>query len=187
MIFVSFVHRKETEKIRYLSERDPLTGIYNRGTSHKHIGELLARNRRDSDGSINSLIIMDLDHFKHINDTYGHPEGDRLLKRVAEVIPECLRPDDVYGRLGGDEFIIYLDHIKDAASAESIAERICKKIENLENENPKWKSITTSLGIVCTDTKSGLDFEALYKCADIALYNTKNSGRGHWTLYKDAE
>lgn len=187
MIFISFVHRKETKKIQYLSERDPLTGIYNRGTSHKQIDELLAHNRRNSDGRVNSLIILDLDHFKHINDTYGHPEGDILLKRVAAVIPECLRPDDVYGRLGGDEFIIYLNCISDTSAAELIAERICKKIENLENENPKWKSITASLGIVCTDTGSGLDMEALYKCADIALYSAKHSGRGHWTLYKDAE
>ena len=132
-----------------------------------------------------ALLIIDLDHFKQINDTYGHPEGDRLLQRVAAIIPECLRPNDIYGRLGGDEFVIYLKNIPDIRNIELIAGRLCTRINSLSDENPKWKSVSSSIGISYDDTSES-DAEELYLHADLALYEAKKKGRNRYMLYDES-
>ena len=187
MFYISIIRKKETEKIKYISEHDPLTGIYNRGTSRSMIDHSLEENRKHPPeiNPMRALLIIDLDHFKQINDTYGHPEGDRLLQRVAAIIPECLRPNDIYGRLGGDEFVIYLKNIPDIRNIELIAGRLCTRINSLSDENPKWKSVSSSIGISYDDTSES-DAEELYLHADLALYEAKKKGRNRYMLYDES-
>ena len=166
------VSQIEKERLDNLSEaqRDPLTGAYNRKGFYCKVADELARAHRY--GIKTSLTIYDIDHFKLINDTYGHQVGDSVLKELTNLIMEQVRSSDVFCRWGGEEFIIFTPHT-DVENIERLAEKLRKKIEGFPFQGVK--NITCSFGV--TQYIGGEDCEDLIKRADDALYKAKNGGR----------
>lgn len=149
-----------------LSVRDNLTGIYNR---RKLLSSLKScYNTAHLTGCVSSLIFFDLDHFKTINDRYGHATGDLVLKCVSESIAACLRKKDVFGRWGGDEFMIILPDTE-KQKAEKIMKRVLSRLSTLKL--PIEETITCSYGISSTQEESCP--EALIHQADMAMYHIK--------------
>jgi diguanylate cyclase (GGDEF)-like protein len=168
----------QTEELKRLSITDPLTGLLNRRYLQDRLEEELARSKRY--GRNMCLLMMDLDGFKFYNDTYGHPAGDRILKRVAEVIMKSVRTMDVVSRYGGDEFIIILPET-DLMLAVKIAERLNNDIakEALPAENGIAKherSVTASIGIV-SYPQHGETTAQLLENVDKAMYCAKHEGK----------
>ncbi|MCU1365794.1 MAG: response regulator receiver modulated diguanylate cyclase [Ilumatobacteraceae bacterium] len=163
--------RDRNEQLDKLSRIDALTGIYNR----RHIDEQLANeaSRAQRHNQTLAVLMLDIDHFKHVNDTEGHPAGDEVLREFAARLRTVLRTDDVIGRWGGEEFVILAPQT-DLAGALTLAERARKAIADRPVEFGELSiSITVSIG--CT---IGLDgASALIGRADKALYLAKNGGR----------
>ena len=168
-----------------LSTRDELTGIHNRRYFISHASKLIKQCERYKYKA--AVLMIDIDNFKLINDTYGHLEGDRALAKVAEAISQCARDADIVARLGGEEFICALQHT-DNEKAEQVANRILDKIRQLEcGEKGKYK-ITASVGISCYDgstTSSVKSLEVWMAESDKALYEAKQSGKDRIVLYKE--
>jgi len=157
---------------------DPLTGLRNRLALMKKLAELFAQYRRSRE--IFSIIIYDIDHFKKVNDTYGHNKGDEVLKQIAEVSLECVREIDMVSRYGGEEFLIVLPKANVRVSV-GVAERIRKLIQ--EKIKIDGNSITASFGVVQVREKT--DIDKLVNLADEALYRAKASGRNRVEVVDD--
>ena len=160
--------------------RDPLTGLYNRRYLDETLPRELSRAKRE--GYPLSLIMVDLDHFKQVNDTYGHPAGDTVLRALAEILRHGAREGDVPCRYGGEEFIVALPRMPLAMALEradhwraAIAD-LCIRHGELEVR------VTLSAGIA-TFPEHGGDFDTLLKCADLALYAAKHQGRNQVLPY----
>ena len=172
------------EQLKKLSITDELTSIANRRYFFETASRELARARRVNRPF--SIIIFDLDHFKNINDTYGHLIGDDILKEIAQKVVSQLRTLDIYARYGGEEFIICLPETM-PNDAVIVAERIRNIVEECKfKENDHLITVTISLGIASlTDTEEEL--EMIIKHADEALYQAKQSGRNRAVVYKKNE
>jgi len=167
------------EQMEEMATTDALTGCFNRRSFQHFIADELARAKRKN--TLVSLILSDIDHFKKVNDTYGHPVGDIVLKYVAAVMQRTVREVDKVARIGGEEFaIILLD--ADPKGAKKFAERLRREIEKAEIPFPNGKlSITISLGIA-SFPDDGQNKEELINLADAALYYSKENGRNRVTL-----
>lgn len=156
-----------------LATTDYLTGIANR--RHFHHLATRALKRRFGGAEPASLLMLDLDHFKRINDAYGHEMGDRVINCVVERVQETIRPFDLFCRFGGEEFVLMLLDA-DLPTALEIAERIRRRVEQAPCESEgKAIPITVSLGVAAWDGEQNLD--SLIKEADAALYKAKEAGR----------
>ena len=168
--------KEVNERLRELALRDGLTGLYN----HRYFQELLGNemSRADRYKKPFSLIMLDLDHFKKINDEYGHPIGDIVLKEVSKEINNTLRESDIAARYGGEEFAVVLPET-DLKGAALAAERIRKAVEHLEIEaNGRRIDATISVGATCYHISVGNKNKSeVLTAADSALYNSKNTGR----------
>ena len=167
--------------LKKLSRTDRLTELNNRGYWEECLAKEFARVNRTEQAS--SLIIFDIDHFKKVNDTYGHMAGDEVIRQTAKVLREGIRDTDIAGRYGGEEFVLILVDTE-PDSAFILAERLRKKIEALtviyEDMEIKY---TVSMGISqATDTTAG--YMKWLECSDSALYISKESGRNQTTIYK---
>jgi diguanylate cyclase (GGDEF)-like protein/PAS domain S-box-containing protein len=168
-------------QITKLAERDSLTGLPNRLLLNDRIGQAIARCPRDG-GQI-AVLFMDLDDFKHINDSLGHSVGDRLLQSVANRLTECVRAPDTVSRQGGDEFTAVLrvmGHPEDAGIA---ANRILEAIAEIHSIDGHDLHITASIG-VSIYPDDGLDAETLIKNADTAMYQAKEGGRHSYRFFE---
>jgi len=161
-------------KLEELSAIDPMTGLYNRRKFNEFIEhEVVVANRYNKKFS---LLMLDLDNFKHINDTFGHPIGDLLLKKFTKMIKKRLRRSDVFARFGGDEFGILLSET-DHDPAMETAEKIRKMVANTDIKLPVGKvNMTTSIGLI-TYPDHVADEEQLIAAMDIAMYKAKRSGK----------
>ncbi|MBP9903927.1 MAG: GGDEF domain-containing protein [Rhodoferax sp.] len=162
-------------ELQRMTRLDGLTGLYNRSTFAELARQELARAQRQS--SSTTILLLDLDYFKRVNDTWGHPAGDAVLKNVAVVANNTVRATDLVGRLGGEEFIILLPN----TSLEA-ARRLAEKLRaNLEHSSVVWEKsaihTTVSIGVASTSAAENLDFDHLYTVADKALYIAKEKGR----------
>ena len=158
-------------KLEHLASVDYLTEVANCRHIRHLMSEELARSHRTNHPF--SIIMLDVDHFKKINDTYGHPDGDLVLQAVAKVCKDTVREIDHVGRVGGEEFLIILPETT-VFDAGVIAERIRDRIEFLTIGDQGIK-VTVSLGVSSSDTTSNVD--SMYKTADVALYDAKENGR----------
>ena len=149
---------------------DALTGLKNRAALMAQLEYLYARYKRQKE--VFAFIIMDIDHFKRVNDNYGHQKGDEVLKDIAAITLECIREVDTSARYGGEEFVILLPQTN-CVSATHIAERIRASIE--EKIVIEGVSITSSFGVV--EVEENFSIEELIKKADDALYEAKDTGR----------
>ena len=180
LVVIVFV---EIQEWSTLMSYDPLTSFFNRETLMIKLNELFARSRRT--GSYIHILMIDLDRFKKVNDTYGHPIGDVVLKSVAEIVRGCLRPYDVMGRYGGEEFLVAFEST-DPEAGRVVAERIRSQVEAHTVRAGKWEiKVTVSVGvktICCSGKIAGYREVAgfIERCieeADEALYMAKSSGR----------
>jgi len=163
-----------SENLRRMTITDPLTGQYNR----RYILDYLTRELQLVSRTRNPLTILmiDLDHFKGYNDTYGHIAGDEALRQLGEILVGSVRQSDVVGRFGGEEWIICLNYTDKKAggeTAEKIRKVIAGNIFHLKGENTR---ITVSIG-VATAPLDGTDFSEIIEAADSALYQAKEAGR----------
>ncbi len=163
------------KELQRLTRLDGLTGLYNRSTFVELSRQELARAQRQ--GSATTILLLDLDFFKRVNDTWGHPAGDAVLKNVAAVANNSVRATDLVGRLGGEEFIILLPN----TSLEA-ARRLAEKLRaNVQGSPTPWQGAhidtTVSIGLASTTSAQGHDFDHLYTEADKALYVAKDKGR----------
>jgi diguanylate cyclase (GGDEF)-like protein len=168
--------RKREDMIRELSRTDVLTGVHNR----RSIMDMLAREaaRTIRHGPPLSLVILDLDHFKRVNDTWGHPTGDLVLKEAANVIRNTIRIDDAVGRYGGEEFMILLPETE-LSGALALVERCRHNLAEtkIKAENGDIISVSGSFGLASNRELDGFNADLLIKAADAALYRAKEGGR----------
>lgn len=169
------IHEECTKMLdlEHSASHDGMTGLLNYASSKKIIQERMA----EVPGKRFALIILDLDYFKRANDQHGHMFGDQLLKYFAGKLRQCIRGGDVVARVGGDEFVIFLEY---KASLEQIVNRI---FHSLLGEYGEFK-ISVSMGVA----KSSLlisNYEMILHCADRALYFAKRSGRGRYSFYDE--
>ena len=182
IIFQDVSSRKETEdRLQYLANYDTLTGLSNRGFFQVEIEKAFARSKRNN-GSM-AIMLLDLDHFKFINDKYGHDIGDELLIEVARRIGKCIRKGDTAARLGGDEFAIMLLDFNSAENVEFVSRNILDEISNPFELNDHYLNVSTSIGVCLFDQKRESTAEML-KFADIAMYESKARGRNSYTLFE---
>lgn len=168
------------ESLKRQAELDGLTGLYNRVTFFNIAEEILNQGRMKLSFA---LLLIDVDHFKQVNDTHGHPCGDAVLKAVAGTIKNNIRKGDVVGRYGGEEFVVLLEDVSDA-QAVMLAEKLCKVIENMTvSYQEKSISVTISIGVAHRPDEGEQTLENLLTQADEALYRSKSEGRNRSSLY----
>jgi diguanylate cyclase (GGDEF)-like protein/PAS domain S-box-containing protein len=173
--------KKAEQRIAFLAHHDPLTGLANRAALAQKIEEAAARQRRRDEPF--SVLLLDLDRFKEVNDTLGHPAGDTLLIEVATRLKSLLRETDVLARLGGDEFaIIQAGESDQRGAARSLAERILEILGKPFAIDGGEINIGTSIGIALAP-EHGTGSGELLKMADLALYRTKSAGRNGYCFF----
>ncbi len=168
---------KQNEKLHYLATRDPLTGCHNRRSLYEQFESTMKHSMAQNKPL--SCIMSDIDHFKAVNDTYGHGAGDEIIKMVTKALREAVREEDVVGRYGGEEFCIMLPGIS-VFEAKKIAERCRKSIESESCENIK---VTSSFG-VSSLSGGAKTVDEMISQADAALYLSKENGRNRVTGWK---
>ncbi len=167
--------------LEYMASTDPLTGLYNRRFCFRRLEEELARSAR-ADSPL-TLVYLDIDHFKPFNDTFGHAAGDKILKGVSSAIGSTLRRSDVFGRIGGEEFLILLPATTQEVG-ELIAERLRQKVSECEVEFEQHQlHCTISCGVYCCDYTQALNVDQVVHFADVALYQAKETGRNRVVVY----
>lgn len=176
--------KKQKERLLEQAQRDPLTNLYNKAA----VRELVARRINESlGGSYQALLIIDIDNFKGVNDTYGHLRGDALLSDMAGILKSHFRADDIVGRIGGDEFLVYLPQIageREAAEKMRGLLTVLKALKTMGDAPP----VSCSIGVALFPQKSA-DYLTLYRCADTALYRVKAQGKNNFAFYdlKDSD
>ena len=168
------------EALRVRATHDPLTGLWNRGEIFEILGRELGRAGRERTPL--GVVMADLDHFKQVNDTYGHAAGDVVLREVAKRLSASVRPYDSVARYGGEEFLIVAPNC-DMDSGLNLAQRLRSSLDQKPIETPEGAiSITLSLGVAVGGMSSGNDLDALVRAADAALYRAKANGRNRVEL-----
>ena len=166
------------EHLRHLSERDSLTGLFNRRTFLERLGEMLGWR----DFGTSALLYIDLDNFKAVNDLRGHHQGDEVLRAVAGLISSGIRPGDIAGRMGGDEFVLWLARTGEHGAA-TVARRLLTGIDALRPLSANAdKPLGLSIGIAVHQPGEGEGVPALIERADTAMYQAKTRGKGNFSM-----
>ena len=168
-------------QIAYASEHDFLTGLPNRQLLNDRIGQAIAFAARHNTRA--AVMFLDLDGFKHINDSLGHPVGDKLLQMVANRLVACVRASDTVSRQGGDEFVILLSEIVHPVDSMAAARRLLDAVSQVCSVDMSDLHVTTSIG-VSIYPDDGLDAESLLKNADTAMYQAKENGRQSYRFFE---
>ncbi len=180
-ILTDISERKESEAtIERLAMEDALTGLPNRTQFHSRLTDAIDQSERT--GRLVGVMLLDLDYFKKVNDTLGHPAGDELLRQVSGRIKDCLRSTDTVARLGGDEFAVIVTNAQEPVAITSIAERIVESLARSFDLDGQEVHTGTSVGITIYPHDRGQS-DQLLRNADMALYRAKEEGRGTYQLY----
>ncbi|MGA3201938.1 MAG: EAL domain-containing protein [Bryobacteraceae bacterium] len=161
-------------EIAHSSEHDFLTGLPNRKLLNDRIGQAIALAHRHSKRV--AVLFLDLDGFKHINDSLGHPAGDRLLQSIAARLVDCVRSSDTVSRQGGDEFVVLLSEVEQSEDAAIAARKMLRAVAEAHSIGHRGLHVTASIGATVYPEDGG-DAETLLKNADTAMYQTRESGR----------
>ena len=172
--------KKAEEEIRFLALHDPLTKLANRVKLRDELTMAIARVKH---GESFAVLCLDLDEFKQVNDTLGHPCGDKLLEAVASRLGSCVRKGDIVARLGGDEFAIIQAGVEQPAGATTLANRLIERISEPYVIDGQHMIIGASIGIALAPN-DGEDADELLKNADLALYRAKSEGRRQFHLFE---
>jgi diguanylate cyclase (GGDEF)-like protein/PAS domain S-box-containing protein len=174
--------KRSQEKYEFMAHHDPLTDLPNRLLCHARLEYALLRAKRNK--SALAVMMLDLDNFKPVNDTWGHHVGDHVLQEVAKRMLATLRSDDTAGRLGGDEFVVILEAINNKADAVAIAGKLLGAISEVYLIENIQAQVSVSVGIAMFPDH-GEDVETLLVHADQALYEVKSQGRKGYCFYED--
>jgi diguanylate cyclase (GGDEF)-like protein/PAS domain S-box-containing protein len=175
------VARALAEKVIHSAEHDFLTGLPNRLLLNDRIGQAILLAQRHL--HLVAVLFLDLDGFKHINDSLGHPVGDKLLQSVAGRLSDCVRSPDTVSRQGGDEFVVLLPEVKRAEDIASAARRMLRAVEKAHFIDVHELHVTASIG-VSHYPDDGLDAETLIKNADTAMYQAKEDARHSYKFFR---
>ncbi|MGA2575565.1 MAG: EAL domain-containing protein [Bryobacteraceae bacterium] len=170
-------------QLAHSAQYDFLTGLPNRMLLNDRVAKAIDLAQRQSKKV--SLLFLDLDGFKYINDSLGHPIGDKLLQSIAKRLEECVRASDTVSRQGGDEFVVLLSEVAHAEDAAISARRIVKAVAEAHSIDGHDLHVTTSIGLSIYPD-DGLDAETLIKNADTAMYQSKENGRQGYQFFKPA-
>jgi diguanylate cyclase (GGDEF)-like protein/PAS domain S-box-containing protein len=173
--------RALSQKMAYLAQHDSLTDLPNRVLLNDRLAQAMALAHRHNEKL--AVLYLDIDRFKHVNDSLGHAIGDRLLQSVSQRLTECVRASDTVSRQGGDEFVALFSEVVDAADAATCAEKILQSVSEPHLIDDHDVHVTASVGIVLypDDAEDG---ETLLKNADFAMYQAKDCGRNNYQFYK---
>ncbi|MEB6590625.1 MULTISPECIES: bifunctional diguanylate cyclase/phosphodiesterase [Pseudomonas] len=166
-------------RIQHLSLHDPLTGLANRNKLARHLEQALLRG---SDSPALTLLLLDLDNFKPINDSLGHAAGDAVLQEVATRLRDTTRDGDLVARLGGDEFILVLTGMDNRSEIDRFCARLISRLQQPIVFDNQSLHVGASIGVAQTRTQ-GFDASELIRCADIALYQAKADGKNTWRYF----
>jgi diguanylate cyclase (GGDEF)-like protein len=169
-------------RISHLARYDELTALPNRANFRDEIGRFLTVQQHAN--QLSALLFVDLDQFKQVNDTLGHPCGDKLLCVVADRLRAMLRPEDFVARFGGDEFVVFQQNIKSNEDAAALAQRIVDHLSERYEIDNHLVEIGASVGIAMT-SPADISADTLLKNADMALYRAKANGRGTFCFFRD--
>ena len=172
--------RQAERQVMFMARHDALTRLPNRMLFGERIDDAVKRLGR---GEGFAVLCLDLDRFKHVNDTLGHPAGDALLRQVAERLEACVREVDTVGRLGGDEFAVVQCGVSDDEDTITLARRIIAAVSEPIDLDGRLVSVGVSVGIAMAP-RDGASRTKLMKSADAALYRAKNDGRGVWRCFE---
>lgn len=173
--------KKKEIELKRRADKDALTGLYNKGTATEMVKDIIEN--ETGFGEMSALIMIDLDHFKSVNDTFGHAVGDSVLEKAGKVLSDTFKGRDIVGRMGGDEFMVLMRDIDSSIDALKISHQLNERLVQKVNDGDNSVTVTASIGIAVTDG-SVKDYETVFKQADKALYETKEKGRNGRTLYK---
>ncbi len=180
-MFADISERKQAEaRIRHMAHHDPLTNLPNRVLLTARLDKALGHVSQ-TDTRL-AVLFIDLDRFKHVNDTLGHSVGDRLLRVVARRLQSVLREEDTLARLGGDEFVVMIEALHDASHAATVARKLLSALEAPVQIDHHELFIGASIGISLAPD-DGNDTETLLRCADSAMYRAKDAGRNTFEFY----
>jgi diguanylate cyclase (GGDEF)-like protein len=170
-------------RLKELAHTDELTGLINRRSFFESAEAML--DQAQDDGTILSLLVIDADYFKQLNDTYGHATGDAALQFITEQLNSSVRKSDLVCRLGGEEFAVLLPGLKEI-EAEKLGTRI---LERISSRPMFWDEKIIEMSVSCgvADTRIGYDMTTLFKAADDALYAAKTSGRNRQVVFSKME
>ena len=178
-LYEDITARKAMEhQLRAMAHHDNLTGLANRAFFYQHVAQAVAKVRRQ--GSQLALMYFDIDHFKRINDTYGHDAGDQLLKAFSQRVIATVREMDVFARLGGDEFALLLQDLHDGEAAEKVAQKLVEAMQAPFQIGVHTLLVTTSIGVAFFQQGSHAD--DVIKRADQAMYRAKRGGRNRFEV-----
>ncbi|MGZ8614364.1 MAG: putative bifunctional diguanylate cyclase/phosphodiesterase [Actinomycetota bacterium] len=172
------------EQLAHQAFHDSVTSLANRALFHDRVSHALERQSREHEPI--SVLFMDLDDFKTINDSLGHAAGDQLLHEVGERLKGCLRTADTAARLGGDEFAILLEDGEEGVTAADVADRIMQLMEEPFTLEGKEVFVRASVGIATADGERAGDVEELLRNADVAMYIAKERGKGRYQVFEPA-
>ena len=174
------IDRQKREQLRLLdkSRSDAMTGLFNKVTTEEEIRVALRDARPDALGV---LFMIDIDNFKNVNDNMGHLAGDSILVEIARQLGRTFRQGDVIGRVGGDEFHVYMRDVREPASIRERAQELCSAIRRLFVDSRLDNSISISVGIAVTDRP--IPYDDLFRQADVALYRAKGNGKNRYEFF----
>lgn len=174
--------KEAQEKLDHLAHHDPLTGLPNRLLLIQRLEKAIRNARRHA--SLLAVVFIDLDRFKHINDSLGHSVGDQLLRSVAKRLQGAVRENDTVSRIGGDEFVLILEDIEKTDDVLNLIKKLMRHLESPHQLDEQVISITPSIG-VCLYPADGEDPSALLRNADAAMYRAKEEGRNTFSYYTE--
>ena len=168
---------QELEAVSQKTKYDVLTGLYNRETFITSVEEVLKKPQ----AMMSALFLLDLDHFKDVNDILGHMTGDRVLQEMAQNLKSAIRSRDLSGRVGGDEFMVFIQDAADTNAIKKCAEKMNRILQRPYEKDSKRVKVSASIGIAVAE--EGVTFRELYERADKALYDVKKNGRNGYSIY----
>lgn len=184
LVYDDTENQRLMDELQQMATHDALTGLYNRGTFFSYAGRDYALTARRRDAA--SVLMIDIDHFKRVNDQYGHATGDTVIAAVAQVLQARLRHTDICGRYGGEELAVWLPGAH-AEGAALIADVIRRAVQHTTFEADEGRfNVTVSIGVSSINHEENQSFEDLVNQADTALYQAKNSGRNRVCTYQQA-
>lgn len=178
------IHAKKLKEMELLlrAEKDALTGVYNKGAAMQLIQNAIHESK---DGVLNALMIIDLDNFKEVNDLLGHAKGDKVLQDVAAALSDIFRGGDIVGRIGGDEFVVFMKNLSLISEADFSANNVVKQVDYSFDHESQQIHLTCSVGVAIFPYH-GSDYEELFDKADKAVYTVKANGKYGCRIYDAA-
>ena len=178
------IHERKLKELDLLlrAEKDALTGLYNKGATMQLIQNAIEDSKKDT---LNALMIIDLDNFKEVNDLLGHAQGDQVLVDTATALNEIFKGGDIVGRIGGDEFVVFMKNLNAISNADILAGKVVRNVNFSFDYEERQINVTCSVGVAIYPYH-GSDYEELFNKADKAVYTAKANGKCGYRIYDAA-